>query len=226
MLQSQWIIVISVVEEFTGRSSPIGVKLTSRGCSDTDLDNKEYPQIESALARFDTYNVYTMYKRVRWTSVRRPWDPRYRATRLNVRFLLVPDFNWQLATILVRNDRCRRKNKQAAFDSPLLLLERCYCLLSGMIIFQPCFPSHLESLDILEIRKIVTVSAELLFSIATLNSARYAVKAQTRMYMYLTDTYHFVNSNFGIATFTWCKRTWLQITRHSFHFCYVCAVWE
>jgi len=34
-----------------------------------------------------------------------------------------------------RNDRCRHKDKQAAFDSSLLMFERCR--LPGMITFQP-----------------------------------------------------------------------------------------
>jgi len=84
------------------------------------------------LARFNTCNIYTTYKRVpvHWTWLRRTRDLRYRAARLNVCLLLVPNLNWHLATIeaLVRNDRWRPKNKQVAFDSSLLLFEPSHCL--------------------------------------------------------------------------------------------------
>jgi len=56
--------------------SPVGVANLTRyasECSDMDLNNKEYPQVEDFLARFNIYNIYTSYKRVpvHWTSVRR-----------------------------------------------------------------------------------------------------------------------------------------------------------
>jgi len=56
-------------------------------CSNMDLSNKEYKKL--SLARFNVHDIYTIYKRVRHA-----WDPRYRAARFKIFFLL--DLNWQL----------------------------------------------------------------------------------------------------------------------------------
>jgi len=87
-----------------------------------EFGNKEYPQAEPR-------SVYVQYlhrvqKSVRSLDINSPyWDPRFRATRLNVRLFQMPDLNWQSAKIEVhiRNDPCRHKNKQRS-TCP------CYCL--------------------------------------------------------------------------------------------------
>jgi len=71
------------------------VPIYASGCSDMDLDNKirKVNILQSSLAQFNVHDIYTMYKRVLWTSVRRARDRRYRPARLNIRLLLVPNLN-------------------------------------------------------------------------------------------------------------------------------------
>jgi len=113
------------VGEFTARSLPRleSVNLTLCGCLDMDL------VIKNTLSSFNMHNIYAVYKRmpVHRTSIRRTRAPRFRAVRLNVRLLLVPNLDRQLTT-LDRNDRYRPKNKS---DSVRIVVRTTLSLIVG-----------------------------------------------------------------------------------------------
>jgi len=92
----------------------------SVGVSNMHSDDKEYSKVElnTVLAQFNMYNIYAMHKRIPIQCLRSA----IQNDRIEHPFPSSSRFQ-----LTVRNDRMNtHENKQAAFDSFLLLFEACY----------------------------------------------------------------------------------------------------